>query len=109
MCDYHTNLIAKYIVILRDDFQLMTSVDMLSWNGIRPFVALWLLTKSALLTEVMLIWQWVYFWNRFPHVSTLTYERRSSRIMWCKFLSFFFFLKTIITFEISLHAYLRNV
>ena len=31
---YHANLIAKYIVILRDDFQLMTSVDMLCCNGI---------------------------------------------------------------------------
>ena len=34
---YHTNLIAKYIVIVRDDFQLLvTCVDMLCCNGILP-------------------------------------------------------------------------
>lgn len=72
------------IFILRDDFQLMTSVDMLPCNGIlslRHDFYLHLLPK--------LIWEWVprihpYFWNLLPHVSTLTYERCTycSNIMW---------------------------
>ena len=34
MESYHKNLIAKLIVFLRDDCQSMTSVDVLSHNGI---------------------------------------------------------------------------